>query len=72
LGLLPEGKPVMFRRIKKFLKEVIEELKKVSWSTKEELMGAVWYVILITSLLAIFIGIIDFLFSKFLILIVGR
>jgi preprotein translocase subunit SecE len=61
----------MFKRIKKFLIEVKEELSKVSWSTKEELIGATWVVILVTSLLAIFIGIVDFILSKFLILIVG-
>lgn len=61
----------MIGRIKKFLFEVKEELKKVSWSTKEELIGTTWVVIVITSLLAIFVGIIDFIFSKFLTLIVG-
>ncbi len=61
----------MFGRIKKFFIEVKEELKKASWSTKEELIGATWVVIIITSLLAIFVGIIDFIFSKFLTLIVG-
>jgi len=61
----------MFKRIKKFLIEVKEELKKVSWPTKEELVGATRVVIVLTSLLAIFIGIIDFIFSKFLTLIVG-
>ena len=67
----PTHKGEMFKRIKKFLVEVKEELLKVSWSTKKELIGATWVVIVITSLLAIFIGIIDFIFSKFLILIVG-
>lgn len=61
----------MFGRTKRFFIEVKEELKKVSWSTKEELIGATWVVITITFLLAIFVGIIDFIFSKFLTLIVG-
>jgi preprotein translocase subunit SecE len=49
-----------------FLKEVRGELNKVSWSSKEELLGATMVVIVITALMAIFIGIVDLLLSKIL------
>ena len=52
-----------------FLREVKLELSKVSWSTREELIGATAIVILVTSLLAIYIGSIDALLSKALSLV---
>ena len=49
-----------------FLKEVRSELSKVSWSTKQELLASTVLVIVITSLMTIFIGIVDLGLSKFL------
>ena len=49
-----------------FLKEVKVEFGKVSWSTREELIGSTAVVIVVTSLLAVFIGLIDILLSKIL------
>ena len=47
-----------------FLREVRAELTKVSWSTREELLGATLVVITVTFLLAVFIGLIDLSLSK--------
>lgn len=55
-----------FSRIPKFFREVHQELKKVSWSSKKELLGATWVVIFTTFILALYIGAIDFGLSKFL------
>jgi preprotein translocase subunit SecE len=52
-----------------FLREVKLELSKVSWSTREELIGATIVVILVTALLAIYIGSVDALLSKALSLV---
>lgn len=49
-----------------FLKEVKVELTKVSWSTREELIGATGVVIVITAIMAVFIGTVDVLLSKIL------
>jgi preprotein translocase subunit SecE len=54
------------KKIPFFFKEVQQELKKVSWSSREELLGATWVVIATTLLLAFYIGTIDFGLSKFL------
>ncbi|MBL7151098.1 MAG: preprotein translocase subunit SecE [Candidatus Omnitrophica bacterium] len=54
------GKPV------KFIKEVRAELSKVSWSTRQELIGATLVVIVATFLAAIYIGGIDLVLSKLL------
>lgn len=55
----------MLKKIKTFLQETKQELKKTSWSTKEELIGATIVVIVAVIILAIFIGIVDFLLAHF-------
>jgi preprotein translocase subunit SecE len=52
-----------------FIKDVKSELGKVSWSTREELIGATFVVIAITFLTGLFIGLIDLLLSKILSLV---
>lgn len=59
-----------FEKIKKFILEVKVELTKVSWSTRQELLSATWIVILTTGALGIFIGVVDFVLSKFLSLLI--
>lgn len=49
-----------------FIKEVKQELKKVSWSSRQELVGSTIVVITVTGMLGIFIGVIDLMLSKFL------
>jgi preprotein translocase SecE subunit len=47
-----------------FLIGVKEELKQVSWPTREELIGSVLVVIVGVALLAAFISVCDFVLSK--------
>lgn len=49
-----------------FLSEVKQELSKVSWSSRQEIMGATGVVIGITAIMAVFIGIMDLFLSKIL------
>ena len=56
----------MFSKIKKFISEVIVELKKVTWTTKKELLDATWVVIVSSLLLGCYIASCDFVLSKFL------
>ncbi len=60
---------LFFKRITNFLSEVKSELKKVSWSTRAEIIGATVVVIVTTSLLAFFIGIWDFFLARLISLI---
>lgn len=46
-------------KIKKFLKEVNAELRKVTWPTKDELVGSTIVTIVVSLIVAIFIGIVD-------------
>ena len=54
----------MITKIQKFIGEVLAEMKKVSWSTRRELVDSTLIVILSSFLLGLFVGIIDFAFSK--------
>ena len=54
----------MLNKVGKFLNEVKTEMKKVSWSTKKELIDSTRIVIVTVFLLAVFIGIIDFVISR--------
>ncbi|MBU0759111.1 MAG: preprotein translocase subunit SecE [Candidatus Omnitrophica bacterium] len=55
----------IFSRITKFITEVKVEMQKVSWSDRQELIGSTGVVIVSTALLAIFIGIVDIVLSRF-------
>lgn len=46
-------------KIKKFLKEVVAELRKVTWPTKDELIGSTIVTIVVSMIVAIFVGIVD-------------
>ena len=54
----------MITKIQKFIGEVLAEMKKVSWTTRRELVDSTLIVILSSFLLGIFVGIIDFVCSK--------
>jgi len=55
-----------FKRIPGFLKEVKEELKKVSWSSKQELLNATVIVLIGSFFLTLFISLSDLLLARFL------
>ena len=55
----------IINRVTKFITEVKVELQKVSWSDRNELIGSTGIVIISTALLAIFIGIVDVILSRF-------
>lgn len=52
------------KKSQKFLNEVVIELKKVSWSTRTELIASTIAVILLVLFLFVFIGICDFFLSR--------
>ena len=54
----------MIGKIKRFFVEVTVELKKVSWSTRKEVINSTWIVVISSMFLGIFIGMADFVLSK--------
>ncbi len=61
----------LFSKITKFISEVKVEMKKVSWSDKDELIGSTTIVIISTALLAVFIGVVDLILSRLVGLLLG-
>ncbi len=49
----------MFGKIKKFFNDVYLELGKVAWPSREELIGSTAVVIIMSILMAVFIGAVD-------------
>jgi len=49
---------------------MIVELKKVSWTTKQELIDSTWIVFISSAFLAVFIWVTDMVLSKFISLII--
>jgi preprotein translocase subunit SecE len=53
----------MIEKAKKFVSDVMVEMKKVSWPTRNELRGSTLVVIVTVFILAIFIGFVDRILS---------
>lgn len=60
------------QKIKKYLKEAIAEMKKVTWPTKKETYQYSVLVVVLTIVLAVFIFGLDTLFSKILAAFVAK
>ena len=54
----------MIKKTKKFLEDVQFEMKKVSWPTFDELRGAVYVVLTLALLCAMFLFIVDLLLNR--------
>lgn len=52
-----------FGRLGKFFKEVVAEVKQLTWPTKKELINYTLAVICFCALMAIIIGILDWIFG---------
>jgi preprotein translocase subunit SecE len=46
-------------KAKDYFKEVMVELKRVTWPSKKDTMAATWVVIITVVILSIFLGIVD-------------
>ena len=53
----------MWNNIRKFFSEVRAEMQKVTWSTRDEIMGSTAVVLMTMLILSTFIGISDFVLS---------
>ena len=53
----------MIQKVRTFFSEVKVELGKVSWPTREELLGSTAVVLMTMLILSVFIGVCDFIFS---------
>jgi len=51
--------------IRRYLNETIGELRKVSWPTRKEATNLTIIVIIVTFSMSLFLGFLDFLFTRF-------
>ena len=61
----------MFEKVGAFFQETKEELNKVTWPSREELWQATLVVVIMTLLLAAFIGAVDFFLSIIMRILLG-
>lgn len=61
----------MFEKIRVFFKEVSVELRKVSWPTRQQTMSATVVVIIVSIIVAFFLGIVDVVLAKLVGTIMG-
>jgi len=56
----------LFKRVRNYLADVWAEMKKVSWVQRKELFTTTLVVIIFSTMLALFVGAVDFIFSRLL------
>ena len=54
----------LFKRVSRYLREIKQELKKVTWPSKEELISSTVVVIATVAFFVLLIGGLDFVFAK--------
>lgn len=57
--------------IRRFYRETVGELRKVTWPTRQEATNLTGIVIMVTFGMSAFLGIVDFLFTRLFALILG-
>jgi preprotein translocase subunit SecE len=57
--------------IRRFYRETVGELRKVTWPTRQEAINLTIIVIIVTFGMSTFLGIVDFLFTRLFALILG-
>ena len=60
----------LFKRIRNYLADVWVVMKKVSWVQRKELFTTTLVVIVFSTILAFFIGVVDFVFSRLLSIVI--
>ena len=63
-GFTKREERAMIKKTKLFYNEVQSEMKKVSWPTREELTESTVIVMISVAVLAVFIGVVDFVLSR--------
>ena len=66
-----ETKPNIFTKIKRFWRETIGELRKVTWPTPQEAWALTKLVLIVTVIMASLLGFMDFVFSQLIKLLVA-
>jgi preprotein translocase subunit SecE len=57
--------------IQRYFRETVGELRKVSWPTRKEAINLTIVVLIVTIFMSTILGFLDFIFSRFIALILG-
>jgi preprotein translocase subunit SecE len=57
--------------ITRYFRETVGELRKVTWPTRREATSLTIVVLIVIALMSTFLGVLDFIYSQFFILILG-
>jgi preprotein translocase subunit SecE len=60
----------LFKRIRNYLADVWVVMRKVSWVQRKQLFTTTLVVIVFSTILAFFIGVVDFIFSRLLSIVI--
>jgi preprotein translocase subunit SecE len=55
---------ISISKARQFFTEARQELRKVTWPNKQQTMSSTWVVIIVTIILASFLGVVDLILSK--------
>ena len=58
-------------RVQRYYRETIGELRKVTWPTRQEATSLTIVVLIVIAAMSAFLGLLDFIFGRFFILIFG-
>lgn len=56
---------------RQFLSEANQELKRVTWPARKHIAASTWVVIGLVILIGVFFGLVDFVFSKLIRIVLG-
>ena len=57
--------------VTRYFRETIGELRKVTWPTRQEATSLTIVVLIVIAVMSMFLGFLDFIYSRFFILILG-
>lgn len=67
-----KGSPNRLSRLSRFIREVIAELRKVIWPTRNELVTYTWIVVVFVVIMASIVALLDFAFTRGVIAVFGQ
>ncbi len=66
-----KNRPARKNAITRFYRETVGELRKVTWPTRQEAINLTIVVLFVTFGMSAFLGVLDYLFSRLFVVILG-
>jgi preprotein translocase subunit SecE len=65
------GTAGLWERTSQFMREVVQELKRVAWPSRRQTISSTGVVLVLVILVAIFLGLVDFVLSRLVRFLIG-